>query len=88
MLAQKETRRNQKLAIRFLAGAWCLTCFVLIMAYSSVLISFVASPYYEPLISSLYDIPKNPQVTITVNKGLYPDLLFTVRFYIIVSIEL
>lgn len=66
------------MAIRFLTGAWCVTCFVLVTAYSSVLISFVTSPYYKPLINSVYDFPKDPSVKITVDKGLFPDLAFTV----------
>lgn len=79
MLAQGGTSRDQKLTIRFLAGAWCTACFVLVTAYSSVLISFVTSPNYKPMIQSLYDIPKNPKVKITVNRGWSPDLLFTVK---------
>lgn len=77
LLAQGGTSRDQKLTIRFLAGAWCTACFVLVTAYSSVLISFVTSPNYKPMIQSLYDIPKNPKVKITVNRGWSPDLLFT-----------
>lgn len=79
LLAQGGTSRDQKLIIRFLAGAWCTACFVLVTAYSSVLISFVTSPNYKPMIHSLHDIPKNPKVKVTVNRGWSPDLLFTVR---------
>lgn len=78
MMANKKTNRNQKLTVRLLSGAWCLTCFVLVTAYSSVLISFVTSPNYKPLIKSIYDFPKDPQVKITVDKGLSADLIFTV----------
>ena len=77
-MAHKEANRNQKLTIRFLAGAWCVTCFVLVAAYSSVLISFVTSPYYNPLIESVYDIPKDPKIKITVDRGLFPDLVYRV----------
>nr|CAH0113330.1 unnamed protein product [Daphnia galeata] len=77
LLAQGGTSRDQKLTIRLLAGSWCVACFVLVTAYSSVLISFVTSPYYKPLIRSVYDIPKNPNIKITVNRGWSPDLLFT-----------
>jgi hypothetical protein len=81
LLAQGGTSRDQKLTIRLLAGSWCVACFVLVTAYSSVLISFVTSPYYKPLIRSVYDIPKNPNIKITVNRGWSPDLLFTVSAY-------
>ena len=76
-MVQRETIRNRKLAVRFLAGAWCLTCFVLVTAYSSVLISFVTSPNYKPLVNSIYDLPKDTRIKMTVNKGLYPDVANT-----------
>lgn len=85
LLAQGGTSRNQKFTIRFLAGAWCVTCFVLVTAYSSVLISFVTSPNYKPLIQSLYDMPKNPQVKVAVNRGWSPDLLFTVSYTCVIN---
>lgn len=81
-MAHKEASRNQKLAIRFLTGAWCVSCFVLVTAYSSVLISFVTSPYYKPLIESVYDIPKDPNIKITVDRGLFPDLVFKVQYHL------
>lgn len=77
-MVHKDSSLSQKLAIRILAGAWCISCFILITAYSSVLISFVTSPYYKPLINSIYDFPKNAEIKITVDKGKYPDILFTV----------
>ena len=46
------------LSVRVLVGTWCLACFILITAYSSVLISFVISPNLKPVITSVYDIPK------------------------------
>lgn len=78
-MVQRETIRNRKLAVRFLAGTWCLTCFVLVTAYSSVLISFVTSPNYKPLVNSIYDLPKDTRIKMTVDKGLYPDVVFTVK---------
>lgn len=85
LLAQGGTSRDQKLTIRFLAGTWCVACFILVTAYSSVLISFVTSPYYKPLIRSVYDMPKNPNVKITVTRGWFPDLLFTVSAYTVLN---
>ena len=70
---------NKQIAIRFLTGAWCVACFVLISAYSSVLIAFVTSPDpFKPLINSVYDLPKKPEVRLTVKKGWIADLIFQV----------
>ena len=35
---------RHSLAIRSLTGAWCLTCCVLVTAYSRVLVSFLTAP--------------------------------------------
>jgi hypothetical protein len=51
------------------AGAWCLACFVLVNAYSSVLISFVVAPNLKPIIDSVKDIPKNKGWAMVVEKG-------------------
>ena len=65
--------------IRFLAGAWCLTGFVLITAYSSVLISFLTAPDpLKPIINSVNDLPKKPNIHFMVNKGWIADLIFQV----------
>lgn len=81
VLAPKETFGHRDLVIRFLAGAWCVSCFVLITAYSSVRISFVTSPYYKPIIDSIYDLPQNSSVKLVVDRGLFPDLLFAIMEY-------
>ena len=39
--------KDTNLVIRFLAGGWCLCCFVLITVYSSVLISFLTTIVYN-----------------------------------------
>ena len=65
------------LSIRVLAGAWCLSCFVLITAYSSVLISYIISPNLKPVIDSVYDIPNVPglQVVIEKDSTLYRSIM-------------
>ena len=56
------------LSIRILAGTWCLSCFVLITAYSSVLTSFIVSPNIKPIIDSVYDIPKVFGLQVLIDK--------------------
>lgn len=67
---------HRRLYFHILAGAWCLTCFVLTTAYSSVLISFVTMPNYQPLIRSVYELQTKPKIGVTVEKGFEPDLIF------------
>lgn len=71
---------NRQLAIRFAAAAWCLACFVLVQAYSSTLIAFITSPNNEPIINSVYDIPKVPGLKITVNRNFAADLRLLVSY--------
>ena len=72
--------RNHSLVIRLLTGSWCLAGFVLVTAYSSVLISFVTAPdsYYNALINSVYDLPKQPEVRLTAEKNKFIDTLLRV----------
>jgi len=70
---------TRKLFIRFLTGAWCLTCFVLITAFSSVLVSFLTAPEpYKPIINSVNDLPIKRDVQVTVRKGFFADIIFRV----------
>ena len=62
--------QRKSLVIRLMVGAWVLSCFVLITAYSSVLISFVTAPdNLKPIIDSFEDLPKNPKIHITTKKS-------------------
>lgn len=58
-----------RLPIRLAAATWCLSSCVLVWAYYSVIISFVTSPYYEPLVTSFQDVVKKPGVFITIEAG-------------------
>ena len=69
---------SRRLAIRIVAGAWCLTCFVLVTAYSSVLISYIVAPNLKPIIDSFDDIPKVSGLKVVVDKGSSMDQFFTV----------
>ena len=78
-LANCAIGNNRKLVIRLMVGAWCFACFVLITAYSSVLISFLTAPdTYKPIINSISELPKKPFIRVTVDKGFFPDYLFQV----------
>lgn len=60
---------NRWLAVRLVAGVWCLSCLVLGTAYSSTLISYITAPHIQPIIGSLEDIPKVAGLSVTVNRG-------------------
>ena len=77
---------SRRLAIRIVAGAWCLTCFVLVTAYSSVLISFLTAPEnYKPMVNSINDLALRPNIHLTLNKGLTPDLVYQVLYTLIIE---
>jgi len=65
------------LVIRFLTGAWCMTCFVLVTAYSSVLVSFMTAPeIYKSIINPVNDLPNKPDIHVTVTKEWLADVIF------------
>ena len=72
--------QRKSLVIRVMTGAWCLSCFVLITAYCSVLVSFLTQPdkLNKPIIDSIEDLIKHPEIRVTVKKGWGPDFLFQV----------
>jgi hypothetical protein len=74
---------NRKLAIRILAGTWCLACFVIFTAYSSVLISYIVAPNLKPIIDSLNDLPKVPGLKMIVEKGATMEMMFLVFIYLL-----
>ncbi len=76
---------KQKLVVRFLAGAWCVASFIIVTAYSSVLISFVTAPNLKPLIDSVYDLPIKQNIKLAVDRGWSPEFLFLVRKKLILS---
>jgi len=70
---------SKKLAIRLAAGTWCLACFVIVTAYSSVLISFIISPNLKPIINSIQDIPKVSGLRVVAVKGSSVDRIMSVK---------
>jgi hypothetical protein len=70
------------LAIRIVAGVWCLACFVFITAYSSVLTSYIVAPNIKPIIDAIDDIPKVPALQTVVDQGSSIDMYFTVNQFL------
>ena len=60
---------HRKMAIRLAAGTWCLACFILVTAYSSVLVSYIVAPNLKPIIDSPYDMPRVPALKIVIEKS-------------------
>ena len=78
-LTIRSLSKNRQLAICFLAGAWCLASFVLVTAYSSVLIACITAPdKFKPIINSVNDLPNKPDIRVTVNKDFILDVIFKV----------
>ena len=62
-----------------MATVWCLAAVVLTNVYSSALISYVSAPNRQPIIDSIYDVPKVPGLEIVVDKGLGADVVVSVN---------
>ena len=79
-LSSRALENHRNLVIRFFVGAWSISCFVLVTAYSSVLISFLTAPAdtFIPLVNSVNDLLNKTNVRVTVNKGLIADTLIKV----------
>ena len=73
---------SKRLSVRFIVGAMCLSCLVLYQAYSSVLVSTLTLPKCQPLIKSVYDIPKTPSIAVTTVKQSAPDVQFMVFWFL------
>ena len=70
---------SRRLAIRLVAGSWCLLAFVFVTAYQSVLISYILAPGMEPpIVDSFSDLVNKTDVRLLVEKGLSIDSMLTV----------
>ena len=69
----------KKLALRSVAAVWCLSCFILVQSYSSVLISVMTLPKLKPIINSVYDIPKISGLQVVANRGMAVQAALSVR---------
>jgi hypothetical protein len=72
--------KYRQLVVRFFVGCWCLSCFVIVTAYSSVLVSFLTAPdnTFSPLVNSVNDLLNKTKIRVTVDKGMIADILFKV----------
>lgn len=58
-----------------LAGTWGLSCFVVVTAYNSVLISFITTPVYQPLVKSIHDLVDRTDIYPIYEEGKLLDYL-------------
>ena len=65
--------------IRLIVAVWCLAAFVLTNSYSTILISYVTSPDWKPLIHSITDIPKTPRLRVVVEEKMGADNILSVK---------
>ena len=68
----------RKFKMRIVGGAWCLTAFVLVTAYSSVLISFIAAPVFYPLVDSVGELADRNDVSLVILKNYATDVILSV----------
>ena len=60
---------STKWKLRVAVGAWVLTVFVLVTAYSSVLISFILTPQFNPLIKTVKELAERNDLNPVMLKG-------------------
>ena len=65
-----------KLCVRLVAAAWCVGAFFIVNSYSTTLISHITASIEKPLINSVYDLPKKPEILVAVEEGRGPDGVF------------
>lgn len=71
----------------YVVGAvWCIATLVLVNAYNSTLISYVALPNQKPLINSIYDLRNRPDVNLVTNKNLNTEAVLLVGYNVIFSV--
>ena len=70
---------SYKLKLRIAVGAWLLAAFVLMSAYSSVLISFILAPQFKPLLENVKELGHRKDLLPATVKGNGPDAMIMVR---------
>ena len=71
---------SRRLALRLIAGSWCILAFVLVTAYQSVLISYIVTPVMQsPLANSIAELANNKDAQVVVEKGFVADTSITVN---------
>jgi len=60
---------NKKLSIRIVIATWGLAGFLLVNYYSSLCISFLTIPITKPLIQSIEELRKHPEIQLVIDKN-------------------
>ena len=51
-------------------GAWCVTAFVFVQAYTSTLFTYIVTPNFTPLlVNSVYDVINKPEINLVIVGG-------------------
>ena len=62
--------KKNNLSIRFVMGAWCVTAFVFVQAYTSTLFTYIVTPNFTPLlVNSVYDVINKPEINLVIVGG-------------------
>ena len=72
-------RFNKKLCIRIVVATWGLAGFLLVNYYNSLCISFLAIPITKPLIESIQELKKRPEIQLVMDKNRNIEALFLVE---------
>jgi hypothetical protein len=59
------------------AGVWTVVAFFFVQAYTSTLFTYIVMPVNRPLITSVYDIPDNPDLNVFIEMAGIPDILLS-----------
>ena len=70
-------------SFRLASGAWCLAALVLVNAYASTLISFLAVPKLLPIPNTLEDLGQRTDLKVLVEFNTVASQSILVSFYII-----
>lgn len=79
---------GSKWKLRWAVGAWLLSAFVLITAYSSVLFSFILAPQFKPLIRNIQELAERNDVSPVFVKGSAAErLVMVIYIYTIKTLQ-
>ena len=73
------TPPSKRFSIRMGISDWGMTAFVLVLAYSSILNSFIMAPKYVPLIDTVQDLLSKNDIRLIVKLGFGIDSTITVQ---------
>ena len=77
----------KSLICRIVAGVWCLATFVLVQAYTLLLITYIIARNNPPLIESVNDLTKTTDIKFVVDLRSGFDYIISV-FMNLIEIEL